>query len=91
MSNYKLISYDLINDGDSCCVNAAYYTGITLNIEDTDTDAEIVRKLIDCGFASELLATVAVQIDGDCGYLYVNADSELPSLGMVPFCELRAE
>jgi hypothetical protein len=88
MSLYKLINYDLTSDGESWSVNDAHYTSIELEIAEDESDADIVQKLIECGFATELLEDVDVEIDGDPDYsLYVNAED--PDKGMVPFCELR--
>lgn len=83
MHTYELITYDLINDGESLSVNDIYKTGITLDLDETVEDKVIISELKQLGILNLNAHYKNFEIDGEPEYVYyINFKGN-------PCCELR--
>jgi hypothetical protein len=64
--NYKVYSYDLLgNDEDGYEVNDVSYSGITIDVEENDSDAVVLQKLKDVGYIKNHVGSITG--DGEFG------------------------
>jgi len=90
---YEVIQYDVWGEpdyegGTNWSVNDSYRTGLFINIEESDTDKEILEKLKEVGFLKKTVKFKCFEIEGENEYsLYINHVSA--KRGFYPFCELR--
>jgi hypothetical protein len=84
---YELIIYDVWgNKTDGYEVNNAFTTGDHIEINDSDSDEDIIRGLKRMGLIKANCRFSSFEIDGENGYsLYVNYSPD-----SYPVCELRA-
>lgn len=89
---YDVINYDVLgNPKDGYEVNDAHYTGLTITVNDDDTDADVIKALQNVGFLKDGLHRSKFEVDGDPDYtLYVNATHSRYG-GLYPLCELQAK
>lgn len=80
---YELVTYDLIDDGESLSVNDVYKTGIEVELSELMTDRDIINELKQLGVINLQAQYKSYDIDGDFEYvLYINFKGD-------PCCELR--
>jgi hypothetical protein len=86
---FEIINYDVWgNPTDGFEVNDSYRTDLFINIEESDTDKEILKKLKEVGFLKNTAKFKCFEIEGEHEYtLYINHVSA--KNGLYPFCELR--
>jgi len=71
---YKVISLDVWgNQREGFEVNAAYYTGLEVDLPEYATDEEIIQQLKSVGYLKKGLHTKSFQIDGEPDFtMYVD-------------------
>jgi hypothetical protein len=86
--NFEIIDYDLISeDNFSYSVNAAYNSGIIIELEENFTDKEIIRELKRIGYLKNNLRYNNFSICGEFDYtLYIEHST---SKCFTPVLELR--
>lgn len=83
---YEVITYDVWgNKRDGYEVNDAYHTGEIVDVSDSDSDKDIIRKLKAVGIIRKGFRFSSFIVDGDpdCNF-YVDYEPT-----MYPVCELR--
>ena len=96
MANYEIVSYDVWGNAvDGFEVNAAYLTGLEVDLNDEATDKEIIGSLRRAGFIGAGVHSTKFAVEGDDHCLYVT-DNRTPRLNRDttwgygrPVCELR--
>jgi hypothetical protein len=82
---YRIYDYDVWNDGEGFSVNDVFKTGMTVELNDDDTNENIISELINVGYLLESTTTEDVQIDGEMEYgLYLTEEET-----GIPIGELR--
>lgn len=82
--HYEIISYDVWgNNEDGYEVNNKFTTGITLEIEETESNEKIIKMLKDLNYLNKLIKFV-VSDQSDENNIYIDLASDYR-----PICELR--
>jgi hypothetical protein len=76
---YQIMNYELWGDD----VNNVFYTGLFIDLEEKDTDKQLIQKLKQAGFIKKNARFKSFDVNGEFGY------SILIDAHYKPFCELR--
>jgi phospholipase C len=72
-SNWLILQPDVLgSEQEGWSVNAAYSTGRIINLDDFESDIEIVEALQEVGLIPDNVEAWQVDIDGDEEMIYVN-------------------